>query len=142
MKLVLDASVAMKWFFRGRPAEAGTETALDLLRAVGAGAVTLHQPPHFIAEVAAVLARELPQTAQLCLADLLDIDMRVIDDRHVMARAVDLAARHQHHLFDTLYHALALQTPGAMLVTADETYLRKAAREGQIVSLTAFRLTF
>ncbi len=141
MKLVLDASVALKWFFRGRPAEAGTDAALDLLRAVGAGAVSLHQPPHFVAEVAAVLARELPQTAQACLADLLDINMQVIDDPGVMARAVDLAARYQHHLFDTLYHALALQTQGAVLVTADDTYRRKAAREGQIVSLTTFSLT-
>lgn len=141
MKLVLDASVALKWFFRSDPAEADTDTAMDLLRAVGAGAVRLHQPPHFVAEVAAVLAREMPQSAQLGLADLLDIDMQVIDDPHVMARALDLAARHRHHLFDTLYHALALETPGAVLVTADDTYRRKAAREGQIVSLAAFSLT-
>ena len=140
MKLVLDASVALKWFFSQRADEADTGAALALLKALGEGVVSLVQPPHFVAEIAAVLAREAPEQAQACLRDLLDIDMQVIDDPHVMARAVDLASRHKHHLFDTLYHALALETPGAMLVTADGTYLRKASREGQIISLAALCL--
>jgi predicted nucleic acid-binding protein len=144
VRLVLDASVALKWFFSQRPnlakPETDTAAALALLRAVGEGTASLVQPPHFVAEMAAVLAREAPEQAQACLRDLLDIDMQVIDDPHVMARAVDLASRHKHHLFDTLYHALALETPGAMLVTANGTYLRKASREGQIVSLSALRL--
>lgn len=135
MILVLDASVALKWFFRSRPAEADTGAALALLHAVGSGAVTLHQPVHFVAEVAAVLARELPDQALSLLGDLLDIRMQVIDEPAVLARAVELAARHQQHLFDTLYHAVALQTAGALLLTADAAYLRKAAGEGQIASL-------
>ena len=102
---------------------------------LGSGAVTLHQPVHFVAEVAAVLARELPDQALSLLGDLLDIQMQVIDNPAVMARAVDLAARHQHHLFDTLYHAVALETEDALLVTADAGYVRKAARDGQIISL-------
>ncbi len=140
MKLVLDASVVLKWFFSQRPDEADTGAALALLKAVGEGVVSLVQPPHFVAEVAAVLARERPQDAQRCLRDLLDIDIQLADDPQVMARAVDLSARYRHHLFDTLYHAVALETPGALLVTADAAYLRQAAPEGQIVSLMKFRL--
>lgn len=139
MKLVLDASVVLKWFFSHRPAEADTGVALSLLKAVGAGTVSLVQPPHFIAEVAAVLAREAPEEAQANLRDLLDIEMQLLGDAHVMARAVDLATRYKHHLFDTLYHALALEIPGAVLVTADAAYLRKAVGEGQIVGLESFR---
>jgi hypothetical protein len=30
------------------------------------------------------------------------------------------------HLFDTLYHAVALSVPGAVLVTADRRYFAKA----------------
>jgi Ca2+-binding RTX toxin-like protein len=41
----------------------------------------------------------------------------------------------QHHLFDTLYHAVALQTPGALCVTADRRYLAKAHPVGQIAWL-------
>ena len=51
------------------------------------------------------------------------------------ATALDLAVRHRHHLFDTLYHAVALHTPGAVLVTADERYYNKARLEGQIALL-------
>ena len=59
-------------------------------------------------------------------------------DAGVYARALALAARHKHHLFDTLYHALALCTPGAQLVTADEAYWRKARSEGAMVRLADF----
>lgn len=36
------------------------------------------------------------------------------------------------HLFDTLYHAVALETEGAVLVTADERYYSKARRVGGV----------
>lgn len=41
-------------------------------------------------------------------------------------------------LFDTLYHAAALHTPDATLVTADRTYCNKARGEGRIVLLSEF----
>ena len=50
--------------------------------------------------------------------------------------ALDLAMRHQHHLFDTLYHAIALQTLGATLSSADQRYYDKAKVEGQITLLS------
>ena len=40
-----------------------------------------------------------------------------------------------------LYHAVALTEPGAMLVTADEQYYRKAHRVGRIVRLKEFSLS-
>jgi predicted nucleic acid-binding protein len=138
VNLVLDASVVLKWFFNHRPAETDSAAALALLKAVGDGTVSLYQPPHFVAEVAAVLAREMPDQARARLADLQDIEMRCVDDPHVMARAVSLATRYKHHVFDTLYHAVALETPDALLVTADEVYLRKASGQGRIVGLAAF----
>ena len=50
-----------------------------------------------------------------------------------MILAVDV--RCQHHLFDTLYHAVAMQNPDATLVTADRRYYDKARSEGQIIML-------
>jgi predicted nucleic acid-binding protein len=44
--------------------------------------------------------------------------------------AIDL----HHHLFDTLYHAVALETE-SVLVTADGRYLAKARDLGQIMHL-------
>lgn len=49
--------------------------------------------------------------------------------------ALDLASRLDHPLSDTLYHAVALHTPGALLVTADRRYFTKAEPIGQILLL-------
>jgi predicted nucleic acid-binding protein len=91
-----------------------------------------------VAEVCAVLVREAPQTAAANLSDLLAVEMHIDADDPVYERAMMLAVRHKHHLFDTLYHALALCTPGARLVTADEIYWRKAHAEGAIGRLADF----
>ena len=135
--VVVDASVAVKWFFRTRDDEADVGAALDLLRLVGDGRVVLLQPPHFVAEVAAVLARESPSTAEASLRDLMDIEMTVSADRATYSRAVAIAIELEHHLFDTLYHALALARRG-VLVTADQRYLRKARALGGIFAVDRF----
>ena len=46
----------------------------------------------------------------------------------------------KHHLFDTLYHALAFTIPGAVLVTADRRYFDKARHLGQIAWLPDFAI--
>lgn len=102
------------------------------------GRVKLLQPPHFIAEVGAVLAREVPSFAHEALADLLDIEMQRVETGEVYARAVELSMRLGQHLFDTLYHAVALEAADALLVTADERYWRKASATGRIVRLADF----
>ena len=93
-----------------------------------------------MAEVAAVLARLKPTDAQEDLIDFLDIRYRTQASSEAYATAIDLAVRYQHHLFDTFYHAMALHTPDAGLITADERYYNKAKREGQITLRAHFRL--
>lgn len=141
-RVVVDPSVALKWFFRSRDDEADVGAAIELLRAVSADRLTLVQPPHFIAEVAAVLAREAPRAAAAAaLRDLLAIEMTLADDPAIYGRSIALAARFDHHVFDTLYHAVALETEGATLVTADRRYLRKARSAGRIAPLSSFALS-
>jgi len=41
-------------------------------------------------------------------------------------------------VFDTMYHAVALSRPDALLVTADERYWRAARGVGRIVRLADF----
>jgi predicted nucleic acid-binding protein len=135
MILVVDASVALKWFFRSRDNETDCDLALAILASVDEGRVQLLQPPHFIAEVAAVLAREKPVEAGNDLLDLLNIESRFSDEPEIYATAIDLSARYRHHLFDTLYHAVALHNPDAILITADETYYRKAQGAGRMMRL-------
>lgn len=141
MICVVDASVAVKWFVQADWAlrEDHVEPALALLQATATGAVELLQPPHFLAEVAAVLARLNPQGAREDLANLADLDIAWAEPTQALPGAIDLARQLNHHLFDTLYHALALATPGAVLVTADRRYYEKARHLGQIAWLPDFR---
>jgi predicted nucleic acid-binding protein len=44
-----------------------------------------------------------------------------VSSRAAYRRAVEIAVALNHHLFDTLYHAVALEE-GATLVTADEAF--------------------
>lgn len=140
MICVVDASVAVKWFVDADWAlrEDHVEPALALLQATADGSVDLLQPPHFLAEVAAVLARLKPQAAQQDIANLADLDITWAEPTHALARAIDLATQLDHHLFDTLYHALALSTPDAVLLTADRRYFDKARHLGQIAWLPDF----
>ncbi|MCE2392190.1 MAG: type II toxin-antitoxin system VapC family toxin [Proteobacteria bacterium] len=123
---VVDASVALKWFFRQRDDEAHTERAIALLERIGAGQLRMVQPPHFVAEVAAVLARKQPAGARSSLLDLQRLEWEVDESPAIYAAAFELSAALQHHLFDTLYHATALHTEGATLITADTAYYAKA----------------
>ncbi len=132
MTLVLDASVALKWFLLDTAGEDHVAQALGLLRRTASGDVHLLQPPHFVAEVAAVLARLKPQQALDDVLDLLDIEFETADGPGIYARALELSVRHQQHVFDTLYHAVALETPGAEFITADGRYFDKASSEGRI----------
>ena len=140
MILVLDASVVIKWFFRDDPNEQHAQQALQILSAVGTGEVKLVQPPHFMAEVSAVLAREKPAQAQTDIADLLNMEWQIADSAATYKTAISLAASLNHHLFDTFYHAVALHQPDASLVTADVRYYNKAKDAGCIILLENFSL--
>ena len=141
MILVVDASVAVKWFVEADWAlrEDHVEQALALLTASAEGELALLQPPHFLAEVASVLARLAPERALQNITDLTALDIEWAAPTDAYARAIALSRQLDHHLFDTLYHALALDTPGAVLVTADRRYFDKARHLGQIAWLPDWR---
>ena len=130
--VVVDASVAVKWFLRFSPVEEDVATALAIFDRVARGELQLVQPPHFVAEVSAMLARLKPVDAQADVQDLLMIEHTTLGTPEVYSQALQLARLHQHHLFDTLYHAVALQTSGATLITADRRYFDKAKPAGRI----------
>lgn len=140
MILVLDASVAIKWFLHFRESEDHCQRALEILAGIGDGRVQMVQPAHFLAEMGAVLAREKPADAQADLSDLMAVEFESVAEPAVYETACELAVRLGQHLFDTLYHAVALNTPGATLVTADKRYFRSAKDVGCIALLADFAL--
>jgi len=136
---VVDASVAAKWFLASDTEEDDGDIALQILREAADRTLDLYQPPHFLGEVSSVLARLKPKQALLDVRDLLEIDFRRVDDAEIYAIATALAIELDHHVFDTLYHAVALATPDATLVTADRRYYAKARHEGQVMLLNRWR---
>jgi len=137
--VVLDASVVVKWMLPGRPGEADVAGAMALFDALHARRIEVVQPLHWLAEVAAVLSRLSPDTAREDVRDLVALDLPVAADVDIYDAAVELACTLPHHLFDTLYHGVALATPEAVLVTADEAYFAKARGRGAIVHLRDYR---
>jgi predicted nucleic acid-binding protein len=130
---VLDASVTLKWFFADREDEAFTQHATELLLGAHQQQFCFLQPPHWLAEVAAVLAREIPTVAMEEVSKLYQLSgYAIVNEPQVYALACDLAMALNHHLFDTLYHAVALHR-GVPLITADDRYYRKAVGKGGTV---------
>ena len=134
MILVVDASVAVKWVVPEPRAEGHLDQALEVLAAIRRRDVRIVQPAHWLFEVAAVLVRSRPRFVDQGL-DLLEvIKASIADEAAILRRAARLAEELDHHLFDTLYHAVALEREG-VLVTADGRYARKAAHLGRVVEL-------
>ena len=131
-RLTIDASVAVKWLVTERDEEEFVPQALAILLRIQKREIQLLQPIHWLAEVAAVASRLFPQRAAKDLAALYAMAFPVDDRLDVYQAACQLAVQSQQHLFDTLYHAVALRNPNTTLVTADRRYYNKAKGHGNI----------
>jgi predicted nucleic acid-binding protein len=133
--IVVDASIAIKWFVFESPDEGDTDEALELLRAYRDDRIDFYQPPIWRAEVLAVLARIVPDKVDQYTWKLLAFDHTEAAGSSVYLKAVQLSIQLNHHLFDTIYHAAALTHPSATMITADEKYRIKAESLGRVLSL-------
>ncbi|MBX3326493.1 MAG: type II toxin-antitoxin system VapC family toxin [Nitrospira sp.] len=131
--VVLDVSVIVKWVFADRAEESHSFQALQILQLIKEARLAVVQPPHWLAEVAAVIARLDPSRARRAVSLLDALELPVITDSEVYQKACDLSASLAQPVFDTLYHAVALYKPGTVLITADERYYRQAHTIGRIV---------
>lgn len=138
---VVDASVAVKWALPDQDGETHQAQALLLLQQIQQGNGQVLQPPHWLAEVAAVLTRLAPKQSISLFQLFLAMELPIAMEWEVYERACRLAVELNHHLFDTLYHAVALESSDAVFITADTQYFRKAARLGQIQELKSFPLS-
>ena len=133
--IVVDASVVVKWVLPDREGENHADKALHILRLINDSDIVVHQPPHWLAETSAVIQRLCPETAIEDIEDLYDINFEMIATREVYLKACELSIALNHHMFDTLYHAVALLTQDTVLVTADRKYYNKSEDYGKIVLL-------
>jgi predicted nucleic acid-binding protein len=137
---VLDASVVVKWIFADRADETHSLQAIQILQDIKETRASVVQPSHWLAEVAAVIVRLEPQRADQAISLLHALEFRISSAIEVYQKACELSASSGDHLFDTLYHAVALTERNAMLVTADERYYKKAHKAGKIMRLKEYSL--
>ena len=121
-QLVVDASVALKWFV----AETDASQANRLLQPGN----DLLAPAYFFIELAnalrtsCTLQRISGPLASQALADARSYFARTIDDALLIGPAFDLALRIGHPVYDCLYLAAA-QREAAQLITADAKFVAK-----------------
>lgn len=129
--IVLDASVAVKWYFP----ETGSDDAIDILNDQ---ATNLVAPDIFAVEVNAALVRkgnmDKSQYDGVCLM-IADFEVKLVDmyvelirtSIAAHAKAASIALNIGHPLKDCIYIVLAMEL-GCQLVTCDAKFAVKARR--------------
>lgn len=133
--LVVHSSVIVKWLVQDADNGEHTEAATRLMERVALGHETVLQPAHWLYDVGRMLTRLSPQSAAQDLSQLQDLELPTAQSPSVLSRACALSIDARCDLLSTLYHAVALETPNATLVTADEGYWLAAGKAGCIITL-------
>ncbi len=128
-RLVVDASVAIKWIVPEVDADAALEllpnqlVAPDLLLPECANSIWKKHHRGELSSKEAALAVEL----------LLLVEVEIIPSRPLIAAATRIACRLDHPAYDCFYLALAVDS-GAAYVTADSRLLKLLARKAPDLS--------
>ena len=122
MIIVIDASVAAKWFLPDEPFSA---LALELLRSATVGATNFIVPDLFFSECGNILwkaTRRQRLSAEETLAAIQvigDLQTLTVPGSTLLERTLQIARTYDRTFYDSLYIAVAVQQQ-VVLVTADE----------------------
>lgn len=136
MKLVIDASIAVKWIV--------DEADHDLARGLLARFSDLYAPDFLLAEVGNVLWKKTRsgqlsgEQARRGLASMSSYFTELSPSAAYVEQALALATRLDHPIYDCLYAACA-ERLAATFVTADEKFLRKALASSCNVEIVALK---
>jgi len=90
-RVVIDASVAIKWLVPFRPDEADVDIALALFEQIARLEVLMIQPPHFIAEVMGVVTRLEPDYVDAIFAAVSNLEMTLSEHPEIYKTAIRLS---------------------------------------------------
>jgi len=129
--LVVDASVATKWYLTDEP---DADRALALLQRFGRGEVRLVAPLHIRFEVPSAITvatrmilrgqsqpRRPSEQAARAIADFLALGLPTVDDDALIVAAYEAAQQYGCAFYDGLYVALA-QRLDVRFILADERF--------------------
>jgi predicted nucleic acid-binding protein len=119
--VVIDASVAVKWFTE----EAGTPAALELRDSHIAGGINLVAPDLLFYEVFNALRYKEGAEEEILKGqvwDMVDLQMDIVaPSQHLMEKTVDNSLKFGLSIYDSVYFSLA-ELSGSELITADEKF--------------------
>lgn len=139
--LILDTSVVLKWFLdRG---ESDVVPARKLREAFLKGGCTLGAPDLLLIEVANALIaghRARPKEVSETIATILEIGLQLFELQFpALVKATEMAATYGVAVYDSYFLAVSIESDG-LLVTADESFLRKIKSHVNITSLRDLRV--
>lgn len=132
--LIVDASVALKWFFTDQ--EDDLESALAIKGAYLKHETSILVPVHFFVEFANTVFRKHPNFAVTLLSELQNLRIPFIALSLEIASISEILMKKYPKIsfYDAFYHALAIEKKGTF-VTADEQYYKMVKKEGHILLL-------
>jgi predicted nucleic acid-binding protein len=129
--LVVDASVAAKWFLPGT-GEPLADEAFSLLDRYRADEVRFIVPDLFWAETANVIWKSIRagrlsrSSGEAAIASLAERNFPSVPSLKLLDRAFEIAVEYQRSVYDCLYVSLAIDSK-AQFVTADERLVNALA---------------
>ena len=123
-RLVLDASVAAKWYLPDETEPFATQ-AIALFYSYAHGTIEILVPDLFFAEMGQIFwkaersGRCLPTLGEASIAALIASPLLTFGSAGLIQAALIIARRHRRTVYDSLYIALAVQE-SATMITADE----------------------
>ncbi len=144
MQLVLDASVAIKWYLP----EENTKDAIELKEWVQRGSHTFVAPSLFYSELTNILWKRVVlrhemdrQRGREIIHKVLQMPLQVVPSQDLISDAFEIAAQHGCSAYDALYLAV-LAPQESRYVTADVALIRRMSKTGlasRIVSLVEWK---
>jgi predicted nucleic acid-binding protein len=141
--IVLDASVAVKWFLPENIETLATE-ALALLGRHGKSEIQIIVPDLFWVEFTSVLWKAMRRnnfpkaSADAALATLTQYDFPTFPTMKLLSKAFEIATAYERTVYESLHVALAVQT-NSQLITADERLANALAAHFPVKWLGAAR---
>jgi len=135
-KIILDASVALKWILF----EEDSEKACQIRTQLKEKTIEVLVPSFFYFEISNILIRKSPPAATEFLSFLKMQQLQEVGFVFgILGQAMRLMKKHPKiALYDAYYHAMALELKGTFL-TADEKYYDLTKKEGHVMLLTDYK---
>lgn len=130
-KHVVDASVCVKWFSQARRRTGDLAAAFELLEQIHSKKTRLLQPSVWRTHVVSRLLRKRGIALPKAVDTLFALESKDQSSAHVTRIAADMASRLGGDLFDTIYHAVAIEKD-VELITANAAYVERAQHLGHI----------